>query len=310
MMTHMRGPDARAYSLTGLAAAGAGTFSWGIGVILVKLTTSPFLIVSFYRHLFSLPVFLVAWAVSRDRRVKLPWTLAGAGGMMFAVHQVANFAALRHSTAAVVTIFFSLQPILVGALGRHVTGERTTTRFYLWAVVAVGGCAILVLASAGQPHATPLGTVLAVANLLAWSAYYLATKRARASVGTVPWLLVMTIVSGTCVGVVTLITRQPFGAPAGREWVYLAALGVVPGAVGHLLVTWAHPRVHAAASSVLILAVPIVATVGAAIFVHEPFGAPQVLGAVIAIGGAGLAMRHLPPPVTAEAAERFGEITT
>jgi drug/metabolite transporter (DMT)-like permease len=306
----MRPATARAYTTIGLLAAGAGTFSWGIGVVLVKLTTSPFLIVSFYRHLFSLPIFLAAWALSRNRKSRLPWGLAGIGGVLFAVHQVANFAALRHSTAAVVTIFFSLQPILVGALGSRMTGEHVTARFYVWAVVAVGGCAILVLASAGQPHATPLGTLLAVANLLAWTAYYIATKRARAVVGTVPWLLVMTIVSGVCVGVVSVMTQQPFAAPHGTEWAYLAALGIVPGAIGHLLVTWAHPHVHAAASSVLILAVPIVATIGAAVFVHERFGPWQAVGALVAIGGAGFAMRFFPAPVTAEAATRFGEVAT
>src|SRR5712692_9475512 len=139
----MRPATTRAYTTIGLLAAGAGTFSWGVGVVLVKVTSSPFLIVSFYRHLFSLPIFLVAWALSANRRTRLPWGLAGIGGVLFAVHQVSNFAALRHSTAAVVTIFFSLQPILVGALGRRMTGERVTARFYLWAAVAVGGCAIL-----------------------------------------------------------------------------------------------------------------------------------------------------------------------
>src|SRR5438132_146641 len=122
----------RAYTTAGLIAAGAGTFSWGIGVVLVKLTTAPFLIVAFYRHLISLPIFVVAWVLTRERGHKLPWAAAGIGGVLFATHQMANFAALRHSTAAVVTIFFSLQPILVGAAGHRVTGERTTRRFYFW----------------------------------------------------------------------------------------------------------------------------------------------------------------------------------
>ena len=300
----------RAYTTVGLLVAGAGTFSWGFGVVLVKLTSAPFLVVALYRHLFSFPVFLLAWLVSRDKTQKLPWLVAGVGGVLFSVHQMANFAALRHSTAAVVTIFFSLQPILVGAFGRRFTGDRTTVRFYIWALVAVAGCAVLVLASAGEPRATPLGTVLAVANLFAWSAYYLATKRARAVVGTVPWLLVMTIVSGVIVGAVTAIARQPMTSPRGHDWAYLVVLGVIPGAVGHLLVTWAHPQVHVAASSTLILAVPIVGTVGTAVLAHEPFGPGQALGAAIALIGAGVAMRHLPPPVTAEATERFGEVAT
>ena len=300
----------RAYTTVGLLAAGSGTFTWGFGVILFKLTTSPFLIVIFYRHLISLPLVLGAWLVTRKQRARLPWAAAGVGGVLFAAHQMANFGALRYSTAAVVTIFFSLQPILIGAVGYRVTGERTTPRFYLWALVAVGGCAILVLASAGQPHTSTVGTVLAVANLLLWSAYYLATKRARAQVETMSWLLVMLTVSAAIIGAVAVVARQPFGSPRGTEWIYITLLAIVPGTVGHLLVTWAHPHVHAAASSALVLMVPVVATAGAAIFVHERFGVGHAVGAAIAIVGAGLAMRHLPGPVTAEAAERIGEIVT
>lgn len=299
---------ARAYTPAGLAAIAGGTFAWGIGIIIIKLTVSPFLIVSFYRHVFSVPILAAVWALGRDR--SLPWRAAGVGGVFFAMHQVAHVSALRYSTAAVVTIFFSLQPLLVGAAGRRVTGEQTTVRFYAWTVVAVAGCAILVLASSGQPNATALGTLLAVVNLLVWTAYYLATKKARAEVGTIPWLLVMTTVSGVIVGFVALAAGQSFTSPDSREWLLLVSLAVVPGTIGHFLVTWAQPRIHAAASSVVILGVPIVSAIGAAIFVDEPFGPWQALGAAVAIGGAAVAMRHLPPAVTEEAAETFGEVAS
>src|SRR5437867_4354209 len=121
----------RAYTRIGLLAAGSGTFLWGLGPVFVKLTSMPFLVLVLYRHLISLPIFVVAWLVTRDRARRLPWRAAAVGGVLFSVHQMSNFAALRYSTAAVVTIFFSLQPILVGALGGRVTGERTTRRFYL-----------------------------------------------------------------------------------------------------------------------------------------------------------------------------------
>jgi drug/metabolite transporter (DMT)-like permease len=298
----------RAYTPIGIAAAATGTFTWGVGIILIKLTTSPFVVASFYRHVFSVPLLLVAWVIARDKR--LPWRAASLGGLLFAAHQLAHFASLRYSTAAVVTIFFSLQPILVGAAGPRVTGESATSRFYMWSLVAIAGCAVVVLASGEQPNATPLGTFLAVINLAAWSAYYLATKRARSEYGTVPWLLVMLTVSGATIGLIGLVARQPFGAPHGHEWLYLLAVAVFPGTIGHLLVTWAQPRIHAAASSGIIIGVPIVAAVGAAIFAHEPFGPWQAVGALIALGGTVAAMRHLPPPVTEEAAERYGEVAT
>lgn len=298
----------RAYTPAAALAAAAGTFTWGLGVIFIKLTSSHFLVVSFYRHAFSIPILLAVWAFSRDRR--LPWRVAGIGGLLFALHQVMNFSALRYSTAAVVTILFCLQPILVGAASGRVIGERTTVRFYGWSLVAAAGCGVLIVGSSGAPNATPLGTLLAVLNLLAWCAYYLATKKARADIGTVPWLLVMTIVSGGCIGVLTLFAGQSFTSPVGTEWTYLVLIGLVPGTIGHFLVTWAQPRIHVAASSAIILGVPVIAAIGAAIFVDEPFGPWQAIGALIALGGAGMAMRHLPPIVIKEGAETYGEVVS
>jgi drug/metabolite transporter (DMT)-like permease len=297
-----------AFTPAGLGAASGGMLAWGIGIVLIKLTTSPFLVVAFYRHVLSLPLVWLAWRLSRDRT--LPWRTAGVGGVIFAVHQVLHFGSLRYSTAAVVTILFSLQPIVVGAAGRWVTGEQTTVRFYAWATLAIAGCAVLIAASSGQPEATPLGTLMAVLNLGAWSAYFLATKRARQTVGTTSWLLVMILTSGACVGLLAVGTRQPFGAPSGDEWLLLALIAAVPATLGHLLVTWAHPRVHAAATSLVILGVPLVASVGAAIFVGEPFGPLHMLGAAIALGSAGAALRHLPARAQHQAAETYGEVAT
>lgn len=298
----------RAYTPAGVLAAAGGTFFWGVGIVIIKLTVSPVLIVSFYRHVFSIPVLLIAWAVSRDR--SLPWRAAAFGGVLFALHQMAHIGALRYSTAAVVTIFFSMQPILVGAAGRRVTGERTTSRFYAWSLVAITGCAILVLATSNKGSTTPLGTTLAVANLLVWSAYYLATKRARERVSTIAWLLVMTTVSGAIIGVLAIFVTGSFAVESTREWLYLAGLAVIPGTTGHFLVTWAQPRIHAAASSAIFVGVPIVASIGAAIFNDEPFGLVDGIGGLIALGATIMALRCLPAPVTVQAAERYGEVAT
>jgi drug/metabolite transporter (DMT)-like permease len=280
---------------------------WGVGAIMIKLTTSPVLVVTFYRHVFWVPILALVWAVQHDRT--LPWRAALPGGVIFAAHQFAYFGGLRYSTAAIVTIVFALTPLVVGTFSGRVVGERTSLPFYLWSIVAIGGCALLVLVSSGHPNATPFGTLLALANLGAWSVYFLATKRARTRVPVAGWLLIISMVSGACIGLVVLITTPPLGADSG-ELVVIAFIALVPGTIGHFLVTWAHPRIHVAASSTIGLGVPVVAAIGAAIFLDEPFGPLHALGVLIAIGGALAAMRHLPPVVTQDTTEHVGEIAT
>jgi drug/metabolite transporter (DMT)-like permease len=301
----------RAYTPAGVLAASCGVLAFGAGIVIIKETTSPFLVVAFWRHVFALPVLFVAWRLSKDRT--FPWRTAGLGGLLFALHQLAHLSALRYSTAAVVTVFFAMQPIIVGAFGRRFVGEHATPSFFAWSGVAIVGCAIVVFASADQPHASALGTMLAVANLLVWSTYYVASKKARATMNTISWLFVMILVSTIVIAVLAVAFHEPFGRPFSgdsHEWVLLLILAMIPGTAGHFLVTWAQPRIHVAASSALQLGVPIVASIGAAIFVHERFGPVHAIGALLAIGGAIAAMRHLPPPVTEEAATTFEELAT
>jgi len=288
-------PSQRSYTPAGLAAAGGTVLAWSAGIVFVKLTTSPVLVVSFWRHGFALPLIALGWLAAG--RPALRWKAASIGGALFALHQVLHFSALRYTTTAVVTILFALQPILVASAGGRVTGERATPTFYAWAAVAVAGCAVLVGASSGAAGTSPVGTLFAVANLVAFSAYFLATKRARATVDATSWLLVMTLVSGMIIATLAIVTRAPLTDPSGREWMWLAGIGIIPGSVGHFLITWAHPRIHAAASSTVILVVPVLASIGSWLAVGERFGPLGAAGGVVALAAAWTALRHLPPPV-------------
>jgi hypothetical protein len=57
----------------------------------------------------------------------------------------------------------------------------------------------------------------------------------------------------------------------------------------------------------LILGVPVVATVGTAVFVGEPFGPWQAVGGLMALGATATAMRHLPPSLQSESAAAASE---
>jgi drug/metabolite transporter (DMT)-like permease len=118
------------------------------------------------------------------------------------------------------------------------------------------------------------------------------------------------VVSGLIIGVAAVVTAQPLGAGVAAEWPTFALIALVPGTIGHLLITWAHPRIHAAASSAVTLGVPVVASLGTWALIGEAFGPWQAAGGVIALGCAAAAMRHLPSTGLAVAAERYGEVAS
>jgi drug/metabolite transporter (DMT)-like permease len=79
-------------------------------------------------------------------------------------------------------------------------------------------------------------------------------------------------------------TGQPLLSPRGAQWAVLLLLALFPGTLGHFLAAWAYPHASAFAVSILFLAVPVVATAGAALFLGETLRPLQLLGAAVVLG--------------------------
>ena len=98
-------------------------------------------------------------------------------------------------------------------------------------------------------------------------------RSGRGKRGTISWLLVMTTVSGACIGVLALFVEDFLRRPAAGVADLLGALASIPGTTRPLprhVGPAPHPRRRVVGRS--FVGVPIVAAIGAAIFIDEPFG--------------------------------------
>jgi len=77
--------------------------------------------------------------------------------------------------------------------------------------------------------------------------------------------------------VVVLDTEMP---STGMHWGLLALLALGPGN-GHLLLNWAHRRVSAALSALVLTFVPLLSSLWGYLVLDEPFGLPHVAGFVM-----------------------------
>jgi drug/metabolite transporter (DMT)-like permease len=68
--------------------------------------------------------------------------------------------------------------------------------------------------------------------------------------------------------------------PGTRDLLLLCVLALGSGN-GHLLVNWAHDRVSATVASLILLIVPLLASLWAHLVHDEPFGLRHVLGIVL-----------------------------
>jgi inner membrane transporter RhtA len=148
--------------------------------------------------------------------------------------------------------------------------------------LAVAGVAVVVQASLGQEGRSLTGDLLAFVNLLVFTAYFLLAKRVRQDA-------VPTLTFTASFTVVALLVTLPVALLAGgrlalepAELGLLALLALGPGN-GHLLVNWAHRRVSAALTSLLLAGVPVLAALWAFLALGEDFGPRHVVGMALVI---------------------------
>ncbi len=276
-------PTPRTVALFAVAAAVA---TWGCSGVAIKAVSTTGLVASFYRLWFAIPLlwFAAAFAPSLRRRMNREWLTACLfGGGLFGLHQIFFFNSLKLTSVANVTIIGALQPALVLLVAGRMFGERVTLWALIWSFVALGGTVIVVVGSAGAPGWSPFGDAVAVGNLFAFTAYFLASKRIRSHIGAPEYMVGMTTVAGMVILAASLLTGQDFSAPEGWEWLILLALAIFPGTLGHLLTNWAHPHTSAFVVSTMLLAVPVIASLGAAVFLGETLGFSQVAGGTVVL---------------------------
>lgn len=284
---------------------------WGFSGILVKSVSMDPLVASFYRLWFGVAVLWSATLARRQGRRPLSWQwlrLCAVGGALFGFHQIFFFQALHATRIANVTIIASLQPALVVFLAARMFAEPVAWRALPYLAFAFAGVAIVIISTDGQPGVAPHGNALALINLFAFTAYFLASKRIRDDLGSTEYVTGMTTVAAIVMSATLLVMQQPPTAPSPRDAAALLVIAAFPGAIGHTLMSWAHPMLSAFTISSMILVVPVIASLAAVVFLDEPLHLWQLVGGAIALASVAVILKETATVVpTAVALAEFEE---
>lgn len=275
-----------------LAAVGVAVLAWGVAPLLVRAIDADSATIIFWRVLLALPVAVgVAYATGGGMSAAI-MRRAAMTGVCFAISIVVGFSSFRETSIANATLIPALQPALILVFASRMFGERRTRAEVLWAVVAFAGVSVVVLGASGA-GASIYGDLLAVANLLVFTVYFLLAKRARS--GNVhSWSFLAAVFVWTALVVTPWAVAVNGGVETlhGIDWLYVVAIVLLPGMVGHGFMTWAHHYVDVSVTSMLTLANPVVSIVGAWLIFSEALGAMQVAGTIVVLLALGMIVRH------------------
>ncbi len=274
-------PDTRSDWL-GIAGAIGAVVCWSAGNLLVRGVDLSGLQTAFWRTVLAAGVYAAALAASGRRLSRRQLLVSAPAGLAIGAELGVFFIALKTTTIANATLIGALQPIMLLVFGARRFGERVPGWVLGMSLVALGGVAMVVLGSTSQPIWSPGGDALAFAAMLLFAAYYVFAKHARAAVPAFEFQTAVWIWAGLLLLPAAAIETGGLVFPSWPTWLWLSTLVAVPG-TGHFLMNWAHGRIRLTTAAVVSLGLPVLSTVGAAIFLAESITGWQYPGIVIVV---------------------------
>jgi drug/metabolite transporter (DMT)-like permease len=279
-----RTPDSRALPASlPLVAVSATIITWGIVSPLIKSASVSGEALAFYRIVLGALALLTIVALRRHsiRAAFWPWGLAA--GLLFGVNLLCFVLAIKNTTVANATLIGALQPAIVLVVAGRWFAEKVSSRDIACVAIAITGVAIVIAASAGTPEWHPVGDLLAVCAVLTFTAYFLLSKQVRVTTGTLEYMTIVHTVAALVVTPAVLIQPDNLGGLDGRDIAIVLFFALVSGTMGQFVVSWAHRYVDVSLSSLMMLGVPVVASVAAWLMLDEALGPVQIIGGAITL---------------------------
>jgi drug/metabolite transporter (DMT)-like permease len=287
---------ARAAERTRQIALGAAVTSVALqsfGPIFVRKAEMKGLAFAFHRMWLAALVYALITAAMRRPLTRRAIRLSAAGGLCFAFNIGTFFVAVNRTSVANATVIGALQPIALLMVTNRMFGERPTAREVVWTAVSISGVLLVVLGSSSAQTGDPLGDLLALAAMLGFAAYFVASKQARISLGALEYQSALSIVAAVALAPVVVIAGQ-LDVPAASSWPWIVAMVCLPG-TGHLLMNYAHGYVRLSLMGVITVLAPASSALLAWLVLDEDLVAVQVVGMAIAVVALALMMSTARP---------------
>jgi drug/metabolite transporter (DMT)-like permease len=220
--------------------------------------------------------------------------LLSVSGLFLATHFAAWTASLSLTSVASSVLLVTMSPIFVAAGSVLFLRERVRRMTIAAIVISLVGGVTLAFGDLDWTDRRLLGDGLALSGAVVVGAHLLIGRKARRTVGNLPYITVVYATAAVALLAGALISGAPMiGLPAETYfWICITAL--VPQAVGHSLLNWSLAHVSATNVALAVRAEPIVATLVAIPVLGEmpswtviPGGALILLGVYLALKGEG-----------------------
>jgi drug/metabolite transporter (DMT)-like permease len=278
----------------GIGAAMIAMVAWSASGVITKGIHMDGLAVVLYRMWLYTAVMIAVLALQRNRLTWAKLRISLAGGIALGLDVALFFSAVKSTTIANATVIGALQPLLMLAFGRRIFGEAESAsrREVVLSLVAIAGVGVVMYGSRGLPDWRPRGDVLAACGLLAWTCYFVFSKRTQQRLNPIEYSAATALIAAAVNTPIALASGQDLSWPSGGNWGWLVLLAIGPGLIGHVFMNWSLTRIPVWLGATLALFIPVTSTLLAWLFIDEKVAAVQFVGMGVVLAAlAGVVLR-------------------
>jgi drug/metabolite transporter (DMT)-like permease len=235
----------------------AMTAIWGSTFFLIKDVVTRIPVADLLAVRFALASLGLALLAGRRLTLNRPVLVGGAGlGLLYGGAQVLQTLGLASTSASVSGFLTGLYVVATPLLGAAILRQRIRGTTWAAVVLATAGLAVLSLTGVS----TGYGELLTVASAVVYAGHIVALGRISTPGTALSLSLVQLVVITLTCGLLAVLPISGTGLQlpsSGRDWVVVAYLGLVAGALTMVLQTWAQARIEPTRSAVVMAMEPV-----------------------------------------------------
>jgi drug/metabolite transporter (DMT)-like permease len=277
-------PRAVSARTLGVLAVVGVVVAFSLSSTLVKRAETPGVLVAFWR----MAMVSVIWNVylrSTGRRVT--WRdvrQALVPGLFFGLNLATFFVGATHNSVANAALIGSLSPFLIVPLGAVMFHEYFNSRALVFALVAFGGAALVLLNAPPNGDASIRGNVFGFVAMLLWTGYVVSTRYFRRDMDVATFMSTVSPIAAVAVLPLAVINGDMFGL-SRTGWTYTLILTLLTGFTAHGLLVYAQRTIQIGTIGISQVVQPALAVVWSFVLLGETLRDPQVLGIAVVICG-------------------------
>lgn len=262
-----------------------GALGVSVSPILVKLSNSQALTISFYRLLITVLILSPYILTKNINEIKLlskkQITRIAISGFFLGLHFSAWVLSLKYTSVASSTVLVNTSPIILVLMTYFVLKEKTTAKQVIAILFAFMGSIILAFGDFFGGSNAFVGDLYAVLGAVFVSFYLLIGNRVRQNVSMSSYTYLTYTFAMFTILIMNIFVKNSFVVTDVNEYVLFACMAIFPTLLGHSLFNFSLKYVNPTLISMAILTEPIIASVIAIFVFSEIPTLTQLVGSVI-----------------------------